>query len=143
MSAVRIIANPPRQDARYLAELPVTLLNSSPHPSLATWDVSARGLFLQTPVPLPLRRFLRFSVVLPRSGLCVLLHGMVVNVAGPIDPEGRPRGVGVELYAIGYEARSAWWDVVRRVRDAVDGADPASGVRVRARPLFCVGAVKC
>lgn len=116
-----------RQDPRIFAGLSVTVLSTRPRLEATTWDVSFRGLFLCTATPRPVRQLVRFSLTSPATGRELLLHGMVVNVIGPDDPEGRPQGMGVELYAVEPEARGAWWELVRFVRDHPD--DPRSGVR--------------
>jgi hypothetical protein len=118
-----------RQDPRFHVELPVTLISTKPHAEASTWDVSFRGLFLKTRTPVPLRRLVRFAIVAPHTGQEIVLHGMVVNVVGPGDSEGRPQGIGVELYALDPDGRRAWWDLVRAVRD--QGDDRPSHVRTR------------
>jgi hypothetical protein len=118
-----------RQDPRFFVDLPATVISTRPHRDVVTWDLSFRGLFFRTRSPVPLRRLVRFAIVSPGTGLEMVLHGMVVNVIGPDDPEGRPQGMGVELYALDADARSAWWDLVRYVRDNRD--DQPSGVHLR------------
>jgi hypothetical protein len=98
--------------------------------SLATWDISARGLFLCTPNPLERRRLVRLSLILPTTGNLVVLHGMVVDVAGPDDPKGRPEGMDIELYALDAATRNAWWDLFRFAHDGAESLDPSSSVRV-------------
>lgn len=131
MTAARIRSpHPSGRELRCICELPVTLLNKRPYESLVTWDISSRGLFLRTEKPLERRQLVRMSLILPTTGNLVVLHGTVVNVAGPGDPEGRPEGMGIELYAVDTATRSAWWDLVRFARDGAESVDPSSSIRV-------------
>lgn len=123
---------PRRQEPRFFARIPLTLLSSPQRDQLVTWDVSFRGLFIETEQPRALRQLVRFDVLLPTTGTHVVLHGMVVNVVGADDDEGRPQGMGVELYGVDRETRGAWWGLVRFVRDHLDELDEPSGIRVRS-----------
>jgi hypothetical protein len=108
----------------------VTQLNKRPYVSLVTWDISARGLFLCTPNPLGRHQLVRMSLILPTTGNLMVLHGMVVDVAGPDDPRGRPVGMDIELYAVDAPTRAAWWDLFCFARDGAQSLDPSSSVRV-------------
>jgi hypothetical protein len=131
---------PGRQELRFHARFPVTLLSARHRDQLATWDVSFRGMFIETDQPLALRQLVRLGIILPITGRELVLHGMVVNVVDVDDPEGRPQGMGVELFALDTEARGVWWGVVRFVRDGLHDVEQTSAVRVVARlvPLRAV-----
>lgn len=135
MASARNSHRPPRarrEEPRFSVRLPVTLLSVRTRDVLPTWDVSFRGLYLETRTPLEVRQLVRFSVVMPTTGREIVLHGMVVNVVGPNDPEGRPQGMGVQLYALDGDVRGSWWGLVRFVRDHLHELEQQSGVRARA-----------
>lgn len=111
--------------------LPVTLVSTRAREVLSTADVSFRGLYLMTASPLAVRQLVRFAIVLPTTGKELVLHGMVVNNVGPHDPEGRPPGMGIQLYALDGDVRGAWWGLVRFVRDHLHELEQPSGVRLR------------
>lgn len=127
-----------RQDPRFPVELPVTILNSRPYVTLYTTDVSFRGMFVRTTEPLSVRQLVRFSTILPDTQRVVVLHGMVVNVVEPDNPEGLAEGMGIELYAIDAATREAWWDMVRFIRDGRRVARSASRPRRPGRHVHAM-----
>lgn len=129
-----------RQEPRFDVHLPVTLHSSRNKEQLATWNVSFRGMFVEGAVRIPVRQLVRVGVFLPTTGREIVLHGMVVNHIGEGDPEGRPPGMGIELYALDAETRGAWWGLVRFVRDQLHELEkPTSAVRLRVVPRNDVG----
>jgi hypothetical protein len=137
-SARNSFSRPPgpqrRQEPRFEVHLPVTLHSSRNKEQLATWNVSFRGMFLVGEVRVPVRQLVRVGVFLPTTGRELVFHGMVVNHVLPDDPEGRPEGMGIELYALDPETRGAWWGLVRYVRDRLHELEKPSAVRLRLVP---------
>jgi Tfp pilus assembly protein PilZ len=120
-----------REEPRFAVRLPLKILSSRDHDELFTWDVSFRGLFVETAHPLSLRQLVRFAITTPTTGRELVLHGMVAAVVGPNDPEGRPEGMGLSIYALEGETRGAWWGLVRFVRDQLHELEQPSRIRVR------------
>ena len=123
-----------RNELRFVVALPVTLLSRRRRVELVTWDVSFRGLYVETTDPEPPRRLVRLSVVRP-TGAPVVFHGMVVNVVEPRAGERRPHGMGIELFAVDPQTRGEWWELVRFVRDHLLDLDSPSGVRPGPSPI--------
>lgn len=103
-----------RRDRRYRFQLPVVLVRGAREVTLLTGDVSYRGLFLRTDDPPPLRELLQVKARLPPENDDLLLHAMAVFVV-PVGADGRAPGVGLQLYAVGAEARQRWERFVRWV----------------------------
>ena len=104
-----------RRGGRTAYRLPVTLLRGREEIPLRSEDVSFHGLFLETDDPLPLRHLIRLRLLLPPYDRELVAHGMVVRVVPPDNPEGKPAGVGIELYALDRAARAVWGHFVARV----------------------------
>jgi len=106
-----------RQELRFAARFPVLLCSARTKDALSTWDVSFRGLYLETRRQLALRQLVRVAISLPTTGKDLIAHGMVASVAADAGADGRPPGMGIELYALDTAARTAWWEAVRFARD--------------------------
>jgi Tfp pilus assembly protein PilZ len=104
-------SDPKRRDHRYAIRFPAKLAYGKKELSLSTEDVSFRGIFVRTDTPPKLRQLVRIQLVLPHGERALKVHGMVVHVA---DGEARP-GVGIQFYAMDYEARDTWDALIRYV----------------------------
>lgn len=105
-----------RREGRTAYRLPVTLLRGREAIPLRSEDVSFHGLFLETDEPLPLRHLIRLRLLLPPYDRELIAHGKVVRVVPPNNPEGRPAGVGIELFALDRTARTVWGNFVSRAQ---------------------------
>lgn len=105
-----------RREPRLVYRLPVTLLRGREEIPLRTEDVSYHGIFLETDQLPPLRQLLRLRLLLPPYNRELVAHGMVVHLVLPDNAEGKPPGVGVQLYALDRAARTVWDNFVARVR---------------------------
>lgn len=119
-----------RRDRRFRYRLPVTLVRGAQEVALLSDDVSFRGLFLRTDDPPPLRQLLQLRLRLPPENDELRVHAMAVFTVAP-GTEGRTPGVGVQLYALGDEARQRWERFVRWVAATHPESDAA---RVRPKP---------
>ena len=106
-----------RREGRTAYRLPVTLLRGREEIPVRSEDVSFSGLFIETDEPLPLRHLIRLRLLLPPYDRELVAHGMVVHVVPPDNPEGKPPGVGVQLYALDRAARSVWGHFVARAQE--------------------------
>lgn len=105
-----------RREGRTAYRLPVTLLRGREEIPIRSEDVSYHGLFLETDEPPPLRHLIRLRLLLPPYDRELVAHGMVVHVVPPGNAEGKPSGVGVELYALDRTARTVWGNFVARAQ---------------------------
>ena len=104
--------DPKRRDLRYAIRFPAKLAYGKKELSLSTEDVSFRGIFVRTDIPPKLRQLVRIHLILPDGERALKVHGMVVHVvdAGQTRP-----GVGIQFYALDYEARDTWDALIRHV----------------------------
>src|SRR5262245_55537870 len=96
-----------RREPRYLMEVPIKLIAGRKTVSLVTEDVSYRGVFLRTDVPLALRQLVKIELTLPPDHEPFSTTGMLVH-AIPRGEDGRAPGVGLQFYGIGREAQAVW-----------------------------------
>jgi hypothetical protein len=106
-----------RREGRTAYRLPVTLVRGREEIPLRSEDVSYHGLFLETDEPLPLRHLIRLRLLLPPYDRELVAHGMVVHVVPADNAEGKPAGVGVQLYALDRSARAVWGHFVARAQE--------------------------
>jgi hypothetical protein len=124
MSTFRHVPPPPplpvrqrRHEVRYPAAFRAILHSARAKDALLTCDVSYRGLYVASARLLPLRELVRVGLWLPTGAGELVVHGMVVSARETASGDGRPRGMGIELYALDKGSRSAWWEAVRFARD--------------------------
>ncbi|HET8725676.1 MAG TPA: PilZ domain-containing protein [Anaeromyxobacteraceae bacterium] len=103
-----------RRDRRFRYQMPVTWVRGGREVPLLSGDVSFRGLFLRTDDPPPLRQLVQLRLRLPPGNEELAVHAMAVFAVAPGAGDGAP-GVGVQLYALGDEARQRWERFVRWV----------------------------
>ena len=106
-----------RREGRTAYRLPVTLVRGREEIPVRSEDVSYHGLFLETDEPLPLRHLIRLRLLLPPYDRELQAHAMVVHVVPSDNAEGKPAGVGVQLYALDRAARAVWGHFVARVQE--------------------------
>ena len=119
-----------RRDRRYEARLPVALLSLGGARQVFTRNVSYRGLFLCTELPLPKRQLVAVRVTLPEQDED--LHTNVV-IGAP-----RPGGVGVSLFGLDGEPRTRWEGFIESLRDRHASREPRSSWDGAAAPLRAV-----
>lgn len=121
-------SNSERIHHRYCAEIPVTVRWRKESQNFRACDVSLGGLFILTETPPALRELLRLEFMLPPHDTKLTVHAMTVNVSHRNDPEGRPPGAGLQLYAMDREAQKIWSSYIDYVRKTV-GTTPVKAIR--------------
>ncbi len=61
-------ATPRRQEHRIAARFNVKLCSARTKDVLLTWDISFRGVYLETPMPLALRHLVRLAILAAHDG---------------------------------------------------------------------------
>ncbi len=99
--------------------------------SYKTRDISYVGIFIEHPDPLPLRKLMRLSVHIDEAPEAEPLQmlGVVANRVNANDAmdSGVPAGMGIQVFALGHDVRSAWRHFVRQEYEK----DPAAREEVR------------
>ena len=131
-----------RREARYRIRIPATLVRGPASNRVMSEDVSLRGLFLRTDLPLTLRQLVRIKIMVPPEAQIVETHGMIVHAVAPGNPVGRIPGIGVQFFAMDGPARVRWERFIRYVRETYANAEheamelePAGGARSDPAPL--------
>jgi Tfp pilus assembly protein PilZ len=112
-----------RRDRRHAFRFPMILSWGREEIVAQSEDVSFRGVFVRTDMPLPERQLVRLRVTLPPAGVELNAMGMVTRRLGP--GSDRAPGVGIQFYAMGPEERERWHGFVRYV-SALDAAQPGT-----------------
>lgn len=101
-----------------------------------TRDISYMGVFIECPDPLPMRKLVRFSTTPDGGSEPLQMLGIVahrVNAADAMDA-GISTGMGIQLFPVGHDVRSAWRAFVRTEYDK----DPSAREEVRRQEYPCV-----
>ena len=128
-----------RRDTRFAFRLPVTLVRGREEIPLTTEDISYHGLFLETDEDIPLRHLVRLKLLIPPFHRALDAFGMAVHTPASAARD-RPRGVGVQLFALDRAARTVWGNFVTRVRfgdfasDRISAAELAAMDEIRFLP---------
>lgn len=100
-----------RRETRVDVRVPVVLLRGKVEVSLATSDVSFKGLFVRTTDPPSLRSLVRLKVVL--AGHEFTAHAMAVHVVENVGlGDDRVAGVGLQFWGLSGPDRAAWDEFV-------------------------------
>jgi hypothetical protein len=100
-----------RRDRRHGTELPALIVRGKRNVETTVKNVCFRGMFLGTDDPPSLRQLIRVEMQLPPGNGIFSSHATVVRVADGTD--GRPKGVGIELFANDRSLMAMWDDFVR------------------------------
>jgi len=87
-----------RREERHPYDSEVTLVLARKTMEATTLDVSFRGFYLEVSPPPPLRSFIQVNFKLPAEFGELELSGMIVHRVEGNEEEGKPPGIGVQLY---------------------------------------------
>jgi uncharacterized protein (TIGR02266 family) len=124
-----------RKDRRYPFHVKA-LLQSGRHEVVAqTEDVSFKGVFVRTDLPLAERHLLRVKFTLPPEGDDYTVTGMVARSIPAKD--GRPPGAGIQFYGASSNDLDRWNQFIRWVAAGAPAPQPAAPPA--AAPVFPAG----
>jgi len=90
---------------------------------LQTGNVAERGVFLRSDETIPQRSLVQLKLLLPPDDDEFIVHGMVVHVIGPDDPDGRSPGAAFQFYGMDNAAEIRWRRFLKWIDEAHPGSD--------------------
>lgn len=108
-----------RREPRVPNELHIELQMPDQTQTYETQNISYGGVYIVCPEPLSLRTLLRFQTKLPDYDEPLQMLGMVAHRVSEHDASERqlPPGMGIQLFAVGPEAKGRWRHYVRQQYD--------------------------
>jgi hypothetical protein len=119
-----------RREPRYAVSIPVTLRSLLGNRDLFTGDVSYRGLFLRTELPLTKRQLLRVELRVPTQEETIETSVVVANVGAGVSP-----GAGVSFYGLHGDQRAGWDRFIQFAREQPAARAPRHGSQVPPEEL--------